>query len=395
MHPGTPQDVNQLPIISQKGQDFYAGGSPIQLRGVNLGGWFMEELWMTPWQGDPPSGSAETKVVDSTTLWALLEKRFGADGMNRIRNAYRQNWITDADFAAIARAGFNHVRIPFPGWILDEPGGLDWLKEAVKMAESHGLYVVLDMHGIRGGQSGDQPSGLVGKNRLWFDVQNIDDACHDWSVIAKTFAHDPGIAAYDLMNEPMGAPNTAMLFLVYDRFVRAVREAGDNHVVLIEDGYKGFKETPHPNLAGWTNCAFSLHFYDFGAKTADAHVKGLNDQAPDVRTLMGFRNAPMYVGEWNVEPNGGPTVAKPYAEGLNKNNFSWAFWTWKVFPKSGDLGDWGIVRPDAGNGKARVIFNPFTDTEDQLIAKMALVRTTPEMISKPMVSALGQAASAP
>lgn len=356
--------------IEASGTHFTAAGKPITLRGVNLGGWLVEEIWMTPWAEEPPAGTDFKPVKDHVSLWGAIQKRLGVDAMLRVRSAWRDNWISDVDLKTIKAAGFNHVRLPFLDSILEEPGGLDRLHAAVRQIERAGLYVVLDMHGLPGGQSNEHHTGEQNRNRLWFDVENISKAERDWSRLGKEFGDDPGVAGFDLMNEPMGGPNAAMVFMVYDRLYKAVRKTAPHKVVIIEDGYKGFETSPHPNLAQWSDVAYSLHFYNFDAKKVADHVDGLKKDLPKVVELLGYRQTPMYVGEWNVEPFGGPTAIKPYVAELDKTGLSWAFWTWKVAGKN-DLGDWGIVRPRG----SVVVLNPFTDSEAELIAKIKLLRT--------------------
>jgi hypothetical protein len=176
---------------------------------------------------------------------------------------------------------------------------------------------------------------------------------------------------YDLMNEPMGAPNTAMLFLVYDRVIRAIRQVDPDKILIVEDGYKGFETTPHPNLAGWSNVCFSLHMYDFGAKIPEEHLKSLSSDKPKILELQGYRDAPMYIGEFNLEPNGGPDVTHRFVESLTGAGWSWAIWTWKGDPAHGGLGQWGVMRR---KGEAHPI-NPFTDSESQMIASIRAART--------------------
>ena len=254
-----------LTPIHTNGQNLVTpDGKPILLRGVNFGSWFVEEIWMTPWR-NKESDTAKETIRDHDSLWSTVEKRLGKDAMTRVKDAWRNNWITAEDFRRVKAMGMNHVRLPILHDLIEEVGGMKRLKDAITMARNAGLYVVLDMHGAPGGQSNEHHTGKENRNRLWFDVENITEMERKWTILAKEFRYDPTVAVYDIMNEPMGAPNPAMLHLVYDRIIKAIRKVDPEKVVLVDDGYKGFETTPHLNIPGWTNVAYSLHFYNFNA----------------------------------------------------------------------------------------------------------------------------------
>ena len=50
---------------------------PVVLRGINLGGWLVEEPWMMPIQTKPPTGSDLPPIRDNRSLWAVVEARLG------------------------------------------------------------------------------------------------------------------------------------------------------------------------------------------------------------------------------------------------------------------------------------------------------------------------------
>lgn len=358
-------------------------GKTIVLRGTNFGSWLVEEIWMTPWKNKETDSGPET-VKDHDSLWATVEKRLGKESMIRVRNAWRDNWITDEDFKRVKSMGMNHVRIPFLHGLLDESGGMNRLKSAIGMAKKHGLYVVLDMHGAPGGQSNEHHTGKENRNRLWFDVENIAEMERKWTQLASTFRNDPTVAVYDIMNEPMGAPNPAMLHLVYDRIIRAIRKADPSKVVLVDDGYKGFETTPHTNVPGWTNVAYSLHFYHFDAKTPEDHLQNLQKNVPKIKELQGYRNAPIYIGEFQLEPQYSAKGMKDYTTEMSKQGWSWAVWTWKACGAGATVGHWGLYRP---GGKYEAA-DPFRDSESELIRKIKEFRTEKWMAPKENIEAL-------
>jgi glucan 1,3-beta-glucosidase len=116
------------------------------VRGVNLGGWFVLEPWITPSIFDAVGGAA----IDEWTYSATLGKD---EAHNRLSNHW-STFITPGDFNAIAGAGMNHVRIPIGYWsvipIDGEPyvqGAYDKLGEALDWAAGAGLKVMIDLHG--------------------------------------------------------------------------------------------------------------------------------------------------------------------------------------------------------------------------------------------------------
>ena len=345
-------------------------GQTVTLRGVNFGGWLVEEIWMTPWKNKESETAKET-VRDHDSLWLTVQSRLGKDAMVRIRTEWRNNWITQEDFKRVKVMGMNHVRIPMLHDLLNEPGGMERLKSVIGMARKAGLYVVLDMHGAPGGQSNEHHTGNENRNRLWFDVENIAEMERKWTILASTFCDDPTVAVYDLMNEPMGAPNPAMLHLVYDRIIRAIRKVDPSKVVLVDDGYKGFETTPHPNVPGWTNISYSLHFYNFNAKDPADHATTRIKDDVKIKELQGYRSAPIYIGEFQLEPQYSVKGTRDFTDELNKQGWSWASWTWKACGASGPVGQWGLYRP-LGTFE---VCDPFHDSEAELIRKIRTYRT--------------------
>jgi glucan 1,3-beta-glucosidase len=106
---------------------------------------------------------------------AILARRFGTAEKDRLLELYRAQYIRERDFPIIRSFGFNTVRLPFNYrccWMTTVPENSNpmpsiWLDTAVALARRHGLYVILDMHGTPGGQSGDHTTGRRDQNRLW------------------------------------------------------------------------------------------------------------------------------------------------------------------------------------------------------------------------------------
>jgi glucan 1,3-beta-glucosidase len=98
--------VTHSMLHTQGTQWVKADGSPIQLKGVNLGNWLLLEFWMM--------GYADgARINDQCTLQAVFDKRFGSRERERLMNVFRDNWMTSRDWDLIPQFGLNLVRIPF------------------------------------------------------------------------------------------------------------------------------------------------------------------------------------------------------------------------------------------------------------------------------------------
>lgn len=77
---------------------------------------------------------------------------------------------TEEDFAAIAAAGLNWIRIPIPYWAIEVWPGEPFLPKvcwtyflkAIKWARKYGLRINLDLHAVPGSQNSWNHSGRVG-----------------------------------------------------------------------------------------------------------------------------------------------------------------------------------------------------------------------------------------
>lgn len=343
-------------------------GTTVTLKGFNLGGWFIQEMWMMPFQTKPPDGSGLAEVKDQVGLWNTIEKRLGAAPTQRVKDALRSAWITEDDFKRLSDAGFNAVRLPFSYDLLQEPNGWSWLDRALDWGKAHHVYVILDMHGAPGRQSGDQCTGEAGRNQLFHDPAMMDATIKLWTTIAQRYANRPEVAAYDLLNEPTGVSEVATLHLAHDHLYRAIRAVDPRHIIIIEDGYKGPTTFPAPAIAGWTNVMFSVHQYRFDAKTGQDQLGGLQTLAT-AQQQGKARNVPLYLGEFNLEPHGAD-IAGEYLSAVQENGWSWSWWTYKIANTwTGSLWGWYSSKPGLQ------LLDPFHDSAEEMLLKIEQVRT--------------------
>ena len=372
-----------LPLLHAQGTTLAdPSGHIVTLKGINLGGWLVEEMWMQPFVTTPPTGSRFGSIKDHVSLWKTVETRFGPAGKARVQTAFRSAWINEADFKRLHDAGFNCIRLPFLASIVSEPGGLHWLDQAIRWAGENGIYVILDMHGAPGGQSDQGHTGQADQNLFFKDPANITLAEKVWGQIARRYRDNPAVAGYDMLNEPTGTPNSDTLYVVQDRLYRAIRSADARHLIFIEDGYTGIQWMPFPAPCGWANVVYSSHYYDFSAKSEADQQKAIGDYVQSVEKESLRRTVPFYIGEYGLEPHGTKETLRNLLQTLDAQHISSSLWTYKVMWTGGGQSLWSLY----SNPKPVTPLNPFTDTEAELIEKCAELRTD-QLDSNPNVAA--------
>jgi len=310
-------------------------GKRIFLRGTNAGGWLVHEEWMCP-----------TIARDTKTIRDTLAARFGAEKRDELIDAYRDAYWTEQDFDNCAALGMTCLRLPFIYWdVADEEGDilprgfqrLDWF---VQNCAQRGMYVILDLHGAYGSQSGKHHSGQVNDGRqLYYNEENRARTIKLWEGIAAHYRGNPAVAGYDLLNEPENDTEHTgkMQWDYYDELYRAARAADPDHIIFIEACWEP-KDLPRPSKYGWKNVVYEYHHYAWDAQSVEG--VSLHAAANALWEYFAFR-VPILNGEFTCfGKDEGWRNSLRYYNGLG---FHWTTWTYKVTGKSPN-GDphWGI-----------------------------------------------------
>ncbi|MFH0954002.1 MAG: cellulase family glycosylhydrolase [Verrucomicrobiota bacterium] len=345
-------------------------GTPVILRGCNLGSWHLLEMWMLNVKD----------VRDQYGFEAILAERFGEEEKNRLMELYRQNWITPRDFQIIRSFNFNVVRLPFNYRLLEDDArpfhlkenAFRWLDAAVDMAGRAGLYVILDLHGAPGGQSPDHTTGRAEQNRLWPSPANRERTARLWKQIADHFKDNPVVAAYDVLNEPnsgdkAGKPELEVFDLVY----RAIRSVDQNHLVFAPANRHTFEFYGAPAQRGWMNVGMTEHFYPglFGDEpTRETHDLFIARALPGREALLKRWQVPYLVGEFNVvfRKVGGAALMRKYYDLYAERGWAATMWSYKLVTESGGLHEdsWCMVK----NRDPAPPFSPRTSSQPEIEA---------------------------
>lgn len=330
-------------------------GEVVVLRGVNFGGWMIQESWMCPVNG------ADRQWANLDSINAMKNRGFSDEQILELFNTYEDNLITEYDFDRVRELGLNCIRIPFwyRNFMKDENGTwwnadnlnnnpgfkrLDW---AIEQAGKRGMYVILDLHGAPGGQNMDHSCGTLGKNELYESQKNRRIMEDLWVKIATRYKGNPVVAAYDIMNEPQnnggyrgpnswapGSPEaTSRTNSVYDQMIKAIREVDPDHVITVEAIWE-MKALPDPQTMGWTNMMYQMHLYDKSKIIIDYRIN-------EIVEAMNNYGVAGYVGEFNNDSYD----CQDYAyQKYNANGISWTMWTYKTGKPQGNWALYGASK---------------------------------------------------
>ncbi|BAP32178.1 cellulase cel5G [Chryseobacterium sp. StRB126] len=309
-------------------------GENIQLKGLGLGGWMLQEGYML-------------KTADfAGPQYRIKEKiaeLIGENGMQEFYKAYLKNGVTKQDIDFLAKAGFNSIRLPmhynlYTLPIEKEPAqGKDtWLEEGFKMTDDllqwckdNKIYLILDLHAAPGGQGNDANISDNDKSKpsLWASEENQRKTVALWKKLADRYKNEPWIGGYDIINEPNinftgKNPNgtdemsNAPLWKLQKDITTAIREVDQKHIIFIEGN--GWGNNYNGLIPIWdNNMAFSFHKYwnDNDDKTIQF--------ALDLRAK---HNMPIWLGETGENSN---VWFTELIQLMDKHNIGYAFWPMK------------------------------------------------------------------
>ena len=359
---------NTTGLIQASGRALYdANGNRIQLKGVNAGQILLQEGWMSPFALEPlknADGSYVKDDGDNIQYPEFTEEEFrralqsnpnlqGYD-MDELLAYYYSCFFTEEDFRIIKEdLGLNTIRLPFyylnilneDLTLREEEEAFPYLDWFLEQAANHGLYVILDLHGAPGSQSGYEHSGSATRGaNLWNSEENVAATVALWGYVAKHYTYtrpDLGawIATYDLLNEPTytykGVTNR-QCWDVFDKIYDAIRANGDQHVVTFCCCWD-FAALPDPAEYQWENVQYQYHWYNW---RNDLLPYDLFFAYQDLSNIGRDYDVPVLIGEFTAFEDVGAwqKMLGLYDERL----YSWTIWSYKTTVTGWWTSSWGV-----------------------------------------------------
>jgi glucan 1,3-beta-glucosidase len=303
-------------------------------RGVNLGGWFIPEEWMTPGLFD------DLNVSDTAGLLQSPE------GVRRYKE-HIQEFIQESDIKELANNKVQLLRVPVAWWmIVDECAELadvcierlDWL---FRLVEKYDLKILLDYHAALGSQNGKDHSGKNGviewKEYRTENLVYISD-------IARRYANSPALWGIELLNEPVVKGNFWALFHYYRAAKKQLKSILPASVkIIIHDG---FMPMLFANIAPWrSKTVLDMHLYEITVKD-DESIQQYFDRRDKIyrrRIRLYKRFQPIIIGEWSgvipakflngLQPDEKAEIIRENISrqlALYRKAEAWMFWSYKT-----------------------------------------------------------------
>lgn len=319
--------------------------------------------------------------------------------------------LDEDDWDDAAAQGMNVIRL-VTNWSAWEPERDEYdqdylarVRDAVERANAHGMYVVIDLHQDAWSKFISTPADEVcgqGKRpqigwdgapewatftdgaptctpdrredspavkRAWGNFYANRDGIRDemaelWGWLATQFAHDAGVAGFDLLNEPgysfdAGASIAGLTEFYRDaiREIRAAERAADarGHIIFFEPPI--FAAFPPLNFSSDPNLVYSPHNY---AESIGPSVPGLLDTNTRLQVAIARAyGTTWWVGEYGSF-SGDPVQRRSWMERFNRledadPGAGGAWWQWEQ--QCGDPHDVSGAYPPSDEWVARQLGN--------------------------------------
>jgi aryl-phospho-beta-D-glucosidase BglC (GH1 family) len=325
-----------------------------RIRGVNIGGWLVTEPFISPALYQKYPGA-----VDEWTLSQAMAQDTASGGLNQLEDHYK-TFITEQDFAQIAGAGLNYVRIPLPYWAIETRAGEPFLAKtawkyflmAIEWARKYGLRINLDLHSLPGSQNGWNHSGRLGTVNVLNGPMGLANAERslDYIRILAEFISQPQyrdvVTMFGITNEPqastVGLDSLSRYYLQAYNYVRLASGTGTGNgpMISFHEGFEGTTEWAG-FLPGADRIALDIHPYLCFATQSSASMSSLTTEPcsswggmmNDSMTAFGLTTA----GEFSNAINDCGLFVNGVGLGTR---YDGTYTTGGPWPKVGDCGQW-------------------------------------------------------
>lgn len=200
--------------------------------------------------------------VRAAMLQVMGEKRY-----EYFFDRWLYHFFTEADAKFFRQLGLNCIRIPFNYRHFEDDmnprvlkeSGFKHLDRVISLCAAEGIYTILDMHTLPGGQSpGWHADNATSYAAFWDYKDHQDRTVWLWEQLARRYKGNAWVAGYNPINEPCD-PQHVRLPAFYARLEKAIRAVDPDHILWLDGNtfaaeWKGFDDV-------LPNSVYSLHDY--------------------------------------------------------------------------------------------------------------------------------------
>ena len=341
-------------------------GNLFQIQGINYGNLLIQEGWMSVNSLGPKlneDGSyvkinsegviEEYEEVYQEELDLALKNNpnLNQEKINELWSIYYKSYCQEIDFQNIKEIGLNTIRLPMyyrnflegeDDKLVMKENAFEFIDYFLENAKKYDLKVILDMHGVVGGQSGNEHSGTR-RTEFWTNEVYQKEMCDLWKNIASYYLNErkdlaSTILAYDLINEPAldKKVTTKREWDVMDKMYKSIREVDEDHIIAIE-GCWYFDSLPDPKKYNWENVMYEFHLYNWDNEKVSNDV---------YHTLHFYKwmttnyDVPIYIGEFNFFDKKDEWIK--WLNEYDERGLNWSIWSYKTISVGWWDMSWGI-----------------------------------------------------
>ncbi|WP_071130108.1 glycoside hydrolase family 5 protein [Enterococcus timonensis] len=318
-------------FVRANGKNLVNDDGEILLKGWGIGNWLLQEGYM--WQA-----SGISRMDRPARMKQVVAELLGDTNAEKFWQDFTDNYFTIEDLLYQKSMGYNSIRLPLH-WDLfleNEPeavfkeDGFALLEKIFSWCQEADLYVILDLHGAPGGQTGanidDSADDLP---RLFLDDQQFAKGVALWQEIARRYAQNQVIGGFDLLNEPIRPGFDPVqeqffvnrLFAFYQETIAAIRKFDTYHMISLE----GHHWATNPLIFNQRyDDNYVIHFHRYATLPE-------KENFADFLALQDKWQVPLWLGETGEN-------LLPWFSGMTQiceaENISYHFWPYKKMGKN-------------------------------------------------------------
>lgn len=388
---GVVPEVESTAFFSVQGKDIIApSGEKFIIKGIGLGNWLLPEGYMFKFRT-----ASSPRLIEETVAQLI-----GPEDALEFWESFRENYVTAEDVEYLKAIGMNTIRVPinyrilspeaFPNTWLQE--GFQTLDQIIDLCRQEEMYVIIDLHGAPGGQTGENIDDGYGFPWLFESQASQDRLIAVWKKIAGRYRNDPTVLAYELLNEPI--PHfeeynylNERLEPLYKKVTEEIRRIDTNHIIMLGG-------------AQW-NSNFDVFGEPFDSKLVYAFHKYWTAPTVDViEPYLAFRdrhNVPIFMSESGENTN---EWIAAFRSMLEENEIGWCFWPYKKLDATSCIvsvtppGEWASIvafadRPGRTYEEIRKARPPIESNRATLSALLENVKFENTRVNPEYIEALG------